>query len=701
MPDYYRKQQAPRPEQEWYKEAQVKKLNSDCLPQLLTELGIGVTRPDDPVPESNGVPRVFLMDEKEGKPRSLEQEGVKTGTVQFWELMRQGRMFAYPAGKTEPVQLQVKGEWPPVMHISAPLSKGTEGFDYREVKKPPEPKKMPQPVPRPGWFSRLMHRINSSLFTAENVAYKEYRQKCDQIRAANEKQKSDYEAEAAKAKQELADGCGAASRLAKEAFGQKRTAEALKMEPLEQEQLTEAYEVREKQRKLEAEAKDAEERENCTEDAVENMISMYGPRPEALPRLLKGKQYKAEHIQSLTPIELPEGMTVGKTPVDDRLFANLALHAQMAPEISRKWYDGKYADGCKRLKQAGLSEEQIDRVVGQSGSGMYVTDTVKQAPRVTFNQFFEIATDPGRKRANEALTKYREGDPKPLAKIIVDAAACTVSNAKHGYSADGSMTQAMLSCELLDLLEQDPALAAAAKEQGLSKNDVKTCRGMDCVRELLDNSRTAQKKLALAAAENYKGEKDPLSEVEKTEYMKDVVKFQTVRTLMSKQASEDNFPEFKKADKLLEERKKATVKAQTSGKPMPDGLAPLDSDLRGELQELCRLEYIKAPDVLRVLRQSKEAAKVMEDAGVEPEQDSLDKLAELTVKGLGYDKMESVELANHIGSNALTGANLILAQENLRKGKQAPQAGEKENALDVAVDYGHGKAGEDIEASIR
>ena len=65
------------------------------------------------MPETNGVPRVFVMDEK--GVRTLDDEKVKAGTPEFFELMQQGRMFAYPAGEKEPVQLQIEGKLPPKM----------------------------------------------------------------------------------------------------------------------------------------------------------------------------------------------------------------------------------------------------------------------------------------------------------------------------------------------------------------------------------------------------------------------------------------------------------------------------------------------------------------------------------------------------------------------------------------------------------
>ena len=685
MPYLYKKPTDPKPQEQWYDQGQLTKLNSTALPRFLTELGINMTRPGNPVPETKGAPRVFLMDEK--GTRSLADEGVRTGTPEFWELMRQGRMFAYPAGQTEPVQLQIEGEYPPEMHVTAPLSKSAQDFKYEA--EPPEPMSMPDEVRRPGWFSRLMNSINSNWYKAENDAYKNYRLQCEQIRVENEKQKQAYEAKAAEAKQKVEDACKAASDQAKKAFGASRaSARDLEIELVDAERYTEDYKEAVEQDRREHDAEVAKKAEDRTLDSIENMISMYGPKPYALPRLTEAKCYDQDAIKSLTPLEIPNGMKIGETLVDDRLFANLALHAQMDPSISRPFLDTRIPTGdtCKQAEREGMSKAEIDRMAGLVCAGMCVTGAVQTTPRADYKQFFPL-TDEGRKLAHSALTEYQKGNREPLAQIITNAATLTVCIAKEGGAGAGALTGARLTNDLLDLLKQDEALAKAAKDKGLTGKNIKTCRNMELVRELAENALLADSKIAEAAA----NPEIRLSDAEKKAYMMDVVKFRTVEALMAKETASEKQPEFQKAEKALDERVAAT-QMQMAGKAMPKGMKPLDGSLRIYMSEHNRMEYVDTPPILQKLRVYRDQELALAQIGEKPEPTALDRLVENTVVGLGYDKMDVQELGKHVGSTALKNNDLILAQNKIAKGELKPKAvEEKVNELDIAVDYGHGE----------
>ena len=129
------------------------------------------------MPESGGVPRMFILNEKESdRPRTLGQEGVEVGSARFWALMQQGKLFAFRAGEKEPVQLQLTGISPPQLRFSAPLSTDPAKLASREYKHPTEPpqdQKLPRQVARPGFFARMLHGLNKDWY--KSVAIGDFR----------------------------------------------------------------------------------------------------------------------------------------------------------------------------------------------------------------------------------------------------------------------------------------------------------------------------------------------------------------------------------------------------------------------------------------------------------------------------------------------------------------------------------------------
>ena len=123
------------------------------------------------------------------------------------------------------------------------------------------------------------------------------------------------------------------SKGAEAAFGAKRTAEALNAEKeFKTVRTEEARKVKEQAQKDENAAK-AEKSTKRIENSVTNMMSVFAPKPKPIQALVE-KHYKVASFTKLKPIDLPEGMKIGDAPVTDRLFAYLALHAQLRDPFS-------------------------------------------------------------------------------------------------------------------------------------------------------------------------------------------------------------------------------------------------------------------------------------------------------------------------------------------------------------------------------
>ena len=67
-------------------------LNENHLPQFTNLLGLEL-KAGDKAPESGGVPRLFIMDEKDPTPRSLAEAEVGIGSLEFWQYAKQGKLL--------------------------------------------------------------------------------------------------------------------------------------------------------------------------------------------------------------------------------------------------------------------------------------------------------------------------------------------------------------------------------------------------------------------------------------------------------------------------------------------------------------------------------------------------------------------------------------------------------------------------------
>ncbi len=114
--------------------------------QALRGLGIKLEKPGQKTPESDGVPRIFLI--KGDDALSLEEADAPVGSPAFVEALLSGQIFAFPNGEQRPVQMQgtlAGGKL--VTERSAPI----EYEDPRDRDLPEEPAE----PPRPKWYHRL------------------------------------------------------------------------------------------------------------------------------------------------------------------------------------------------------------------------------------------------------------------------------------------------------------------------------------------------------------------------------------------------------------------------------------------------------------------------------------------------------------------------------------------------------------------
>ena len=563
MAEVYMKQRRALTENERVKEGDLKYLNENRLPQFLNQLGLDL-RAGDKTPESGGMPRLFVLDEENpSRPRTLEEDGASVGSVKFWELAKQGKLFGYAAGEKDPVQIQLVGNMPGSLQFSEPLSTDKEKLASRNAEtgiEKPQYKEVPREVARPGWFARLMHSINSNWYKAENEAYSKNRQERQSIQA------------------------------------------------------------------------------------------------------LVGKHYKVASFTKLKPIDLPEGMKIGDAPVTDRLFANLALHAQLDSKGSEIWNQNNHGKSTlPELMEAGLTKQEAEKALIVSNGGMTI-DILNKDPRANTDQFFDVA-EYGRTRAKEALEEYQQGKKEKLADILVGTAQYMKDSVRSQEYLSGNVTlaDAKLANELMDLLDKDEELSALCGKKGLTDDDVEICVGADYLRELEDAKLDAEEKLFKAAAKN-----QDLDAAEKKKCLHDIFKYRTADAMIHREMKDANSPELMKELHSIDDRSQATMMAQFQNKPLPEGIKPISKDAGPMLALYERTKLKKVPSGLSEMAEYKYEADAAKEEKRAAEPNTLDKLADMTVQSLRLESMDAKTLVDKVtGQNGLTEDKLIAFQGKL------------------------------------
>lgn len=411
------------------KDVTVQLLNRELASgNFVRNLGLNLTKEGDKVPESNGVPRVFLF--RDGKLSSLEESKMEMGSRDFWRAAAMGHVFAYPAGEKLPVQVQLSKfeQSTPDLTFSAPL----------------DPQKLPQvemgPEPRkPRWYHRVFR------FGENRKICQEY----DRYLAEKERQP------------ELAKACAEAVR---NAYGNKRIDTSLHAEKQEEGYLREVTAEQKKQKRLRSELVRKQADLGKEQQAIDTAESVYGPAPKKLPGMT-GKVYSEKQFELLKPIDL-NGAAVGGKAVTDREFTALALFAGADPKIAAEAQKiaGDPEPVFSAFEAAGYSWEESGEIISESGREMYGRSLMDR--RADTGNYFESAVKPAREKAKEALDAYQGGDKGPLADILARMVGHIGREATSRHAlTDSFYAQNQLAGEMLDLMDRDPALKKMTEQK--------------------------------------------------------------------------------------------------------------------------------------------------------------------------------------------------------------------------------------------
>ena len=436
---------------------ELRKRDADWLRQSMQEnfadLGIYINEPGFEKTKT-GQPRFFEMAE-DGTFKNALENGADVKSDAFLNKIAQGRVFAFPAGGKDPVQLSVNGE--SKMAFSEPL---------KTIPAAPEPQR---PAPLSGW-ARFANWIT------RGRAYK-------QERAAYEASVDKYQQDLAKHQRETAT---------KENF------DKLSETRTEADLAAEREKERAEEEKAFAEIR-SKDFTSTLDRKIAAMSNYYSPQPKQVEAFTgnEGAPYTQEQFDQLTPIQI-DGVMVGGKQVTDEQFASLAICAALKPE---------YGGHVQYNEKEGRTFEQ-QAIHCQT---MFTSDLMAVAdkengpkPRYDAGRYFAIAVQPGRKYAKEALDEYQKGNPEKLGALIAYGIKFNQHQTQHKtLDRDAYTAPDVAIGRTVELLENDPVLLKAAEKAGLTRSELDSAKGTKTLADIDRENERAEKLLRLDAKSNY------------------------------------------------------------------------------------------------------------------------------------------------------------------------------------------------------
>ena len=618
-------------------------------------------------PEKGIKPRFFMMqkgDDGFDRPVNIDPAQLKPGSPEFWQEIQRGNIFAYPAGKNDPVQLQIK----------APYGKSSPTRTI-ELSEPVTSQNMPGLVgerePEP--LSALAKIVNFITFG---------RYKREQKRAYD-----NYQAGLRPTKEFLRNNANERKKLnVKDKTG--KTQEEKDFESI---------------RENRANAKDQAARDEEFRKAKGNaeyyetknkaISSIFHPQPKDLdlPGLHKKFDPETKKVTQdglYTDEQFNDLKVYGKDEIDlDKIKIGESGEAVSAEEFAALAYFGMWDDDLgykgkgfdpqnaqdltieETMKYYGYSEEETRHMVATTSRSMYTADLYMSTLRANEGNYFKEYTNAGREIAVNALKAYQGGDKEKLAQLI----ASSVNNVAEELTAleDGMTEQARgnidMSVKLLNLMEKDPQLAEIAFTKGMKQDKLEVVKGMKVLNQLDKDAREAELEIATARKNH-----DVLSEEKKQELSKKIIKAKYAEMRLSVE-NRENKKEFSPLLDTLEKNKvngKMDVVKVWHFNPekrpkLPEGKIYEDSisDIRYGITAVRG----KLPSCVAELTTAKG-------------QDHLDRIAEQICKDQNFRNMSENDLSKKlVRVNGATNINIINATEKAYQNLNIKKPGKEEN----------------------
>ena len=428
---------------------------AEHMAEDLSNLGIYLNDPGFEKTGS-GAPRFFEMQE-DGTVRDA-LEGVDIRSAEFLDKVSMGRVFTFPAGEQDPVQLSINEE-------------GNLKFSRPIHLDPVSEPQQPQLPPKPGLWQRFANNVFGA-YKAEKAAY-------DEKKAQYDKEKEEYP-----------------EKLERYEEDQKNNKPFRAMTDMR----TEEDMTAERERDI------AEEENLLSVLRDKNYVSDLDARVEAMSNYFRpapvrnetftsrngmDAPYQLEEFQLLKPIDI-SGIKVGGDQITDDQFAALSMCASMMEE---------HGGNVEWDERTGLTKEENTiyhapmytsdlAVIDDGQSGYRPVDDV--------GKYFGVAIQPGREYAKQALDEYQAGNAEKLGKLIAYGIKLQLHTTVHDTLDQlENLSSDVLVSRTAELLEKDPELRGAAKKAGLKEADLLAMKGMQVLAGVCRENERAEKLLRL------------------------------------------------------------------------------------------------------------------------------------------------------------------------------------------------------------
>ncbi|MBR4194916.1 MAG: hypothetical protein IKQ54_11385 [Oscillospiraceae bacterium] len=684
---------------EEFNEAALSEHNVDRLQHKLSQFlydTLGIRMEDDgSVPSSDDYPRIFVMaPDKDGGdlPQDLNASGIRPGTREFMEQVQKGNVFAYPVGKTKPVQLQIK------------LVKGDANFAFSD---PIEPEQIPEPPhpPKPltGW-RKFLNKLLFFPFRREKLAHDNYRRQranATSMLQQIEQQRTEIAEQEVRQFQEEKDAAALNEQIKRVKLdmdaadlGKKNFVDTFQPVPVKREDMLKnpeghplggnyAFYTEEQFRNLtiltadEAEVKNKlrDQDEQIEQRTIDQVRSKGLPEKETQnlhpDKQAGGKQYQFRAFDQ-------NSIVIKGKPLTNAQFAAVALascfqikHVKQGHAVDSKQFD-PYLE--QSMKDMGYPEKDAEMIAHLNFRSMGTTDLFIIPPRDKEGYLIKDYLNPARLDAADAFEAYKNGNLKPLAELLANGIneiareSCDQSSDRLNVQGRGAI---MMGEELLNLMRQDPELAKQAVQNGMEQDKLECVQGLVKIQKLEQAAKTAEYQILTA-----KQEKRSLTETEKKDYAEQIVNFKLCMQQLKlhadlvAEAPESEYVKF--VTNSTAKMQKAPPDPDRPGFPLPKGqrkAPPKGSMYEDSLSDALggvRMLYTPQPEFVRLLSDPVYEQKVREFSGKLVKDEHVDALNDEAF----YQQIKltngSLKLSKHL--NQLTE---LMADENDRQHSQS------------------------------
>ncbi len=229
---------------------------------------------------------------------------------------------------------------------------------------------------------------------------------------------------------------------------------------------------------------------------------------------------------------------------------------------------------------------------------LYTQDTFYIHPRDRSGAYIKNGIDPARKAAMDAFNACKNGDTKPLGKLLAqginDMAGHVAGMDLYGDQLSGI---SISSARRLELMEADPALKNAAMDVGMTKKNLAAVEGLREFCALDKEAKKANVKLAQAALDG-----TALTPEEKHACAKAIVKARIAcETIILENVNHTSpFKEKMKLAMSADAQPDMLDEAKKQGKPLPEVI--LDKKYNYTLSDTVKRAYTPVPDSVQLLK---------------------------------------------------------------------------------------------------